>query len=124
MRSKAEELNSLLDGVFPAADASTWEKGWKAAKSFRQEKKAQAIVNEIENYFQYLTLNDFQPVKPAGGSLLPPNEKEPQKPLFMVNISREGELIGREDIMARLTDGLSREDQHNRVALVALGGMG
>ena len=110
--------------MFPPESASTWEKGWKAAKSFRQEKKAQAIVDEIEKYFLYLMLNDFQSAKPVGGSLLLPNAEESQKPLFMVNIHREGELVGRGDIMARLTDNLSREDHHNRISLVALGGMG
>lgn len=81
-------------------------------------------MNEIENYFQYLTLNDFQSVTPAAGPPILPNEKELRKPLFMVNTHREGKLVGREDVMARLTSSLSQEDQHNRVALVALGGMG
>lgn len=81
-------------------------------------------MNEIENYFQYLTLNDFQFVAPAAGLPTLLNEKRPRKPLFMVNIRREGELVGREDVMARLTSSLSQEDRHNRIALVALGGMG
>ena len=127
LQDKTEDLQSLLRGVFPAEGASAWEKGWKAAKSFKQEKKAQAIVDEIEKYFLYLMLNDFQPVKPAvDPRLLPPAKEDEglQKPLFMVNIHRDGKLVGRDDIMTRLTDGLSQDDQHNRLAVVALGGMG
>ncbi|KAK2761543.1 hypothetical protein FQN54_001371 [Arachnomyces sp. PD_36] len=124
LQSKAQELKTLLDTVFPAENASAWEKGWKAAKSFRQEKKAQAILNEIESYFQYLELNDFHPVKPASDTLPLPSAKEPWKPLFVVNIRREGDLIGREDVMERITDSLSHEDKHNRIAIVALGGLG
>ncbi|KAL2787495.1 hypothetical protein BJX66DRAFT_310736 [Aspergillus keveii] len=45
------------------------------------------------------------------------------KPIFMVDILRDNSLIGREDVMQFLENKLSPE-RHNRVALVALGGIG
>lgn len=127
LQDRTEELQSLLNSVFPAEGASTWQKGWKATKSFRQEKKAQDIVEEIEKYFLYLMLSDFQPAKPVADPLLLSAVKREAglpKPLFMANIHQEGKLIGREGVMVRLEDGLSRENQHNRLAIVGLGGMG
>lgn len=127
LQDRTEELQGLLNGVFPGEGVSTWQKGWKAAKSFRQEKKAQNIVDEIEKYFLYLMLSDFQPAKPAVDPLLMSVVKRDEslrKPLFVVSIHQDGKLIGRENVMARLADGLSQENQHNRLAVVGLGGMG
>ncbi|KAL2844078.1 hypothetical protein BJY01DRAFT_248323 [Aspergillus pseudoustus] len=45
------------------------------------------------------------------------------KPVFIVDIIRDNTLIGQEDVMQFLTEKLS-PDGHNRVSLVALGGMG
>ncbi|KAL3478522.1 hypothetical protein BJX99DRAFT_256418 [Aspergillus californicus] len=47
----------------------------------------------------------------------------PPEPIFMVGITRDDSLIGREDIMASIGKMLSTSG-HNRVALVALGGIG
>lgn len=48
----------------------------------------------------------------------------PAKPVFMVEIMRDGEFIGRQDEMNFLVEKLSTEGTHNRVALVGLGGIG
>jgi nucleoside phosphorylase len=50
-------------------------------------------------------------------------EKPAVKPIFMVDILRDNSLIGRDDVMKFLESKLSQE-RHNRVALVALGGVG
>jgi nucleoside phosphorylase len=56
---------------------------------------------------------------PHGEATLPP-----AKPVFMVGITRDDEFIGRQDDMEFLIEKLSTEGTHNRVALVALGGIG
>ncbi|KAI9743760.1 MAG: hypothetical protein M1818_002493 [Claussenomyces sp. TS43310] len=127
IQAETQKLERILNDLFPAKDASTLRKSLKALASFRQESKIEEIMNGIEKDMQWLKWNDFHPVTQTPflpGNMSAVEDSPPKKTHFMVGISGDDEFIGREDLMKRVTEKLSTEGTHNRLALVALGGMG
>ena len=127
IEAEVKELEKILNSILPAQDASRLQKGLKALGSFRQESKIGKIMTGIETDMKYLEWNDF----PSRIEALTVTDDlsslrilRPSKPLFMVGITRDDEFVGRRDAMERLTDKFSTGGTNNRIALVALGGMG
>lgn len=131
LKSKIQELDSLLRDYLPVEDASSSRKLMKAMGSFGVEKKIDRLVKIV--FERYMPLLNFAM---SGTSMLPseliPNAKEgaslesggESKPHFLVKVQRDDDFVGRTDVIDRLNSLLSPVDKHNRVALIALGGMG
>ncbi len=66
------------------------------------------------------------PMELLGGAMESTSLEAPAKPSphYLVKIQRDDDFVGRENVMDRLNTLLSSKSTHNRVALVALGGVG
>lgn len=121
----------MLKDYLPAEDASSGRKLMKAMGSFGVEKKIDKIVKTVfERYMPLLTFAIIEkPTLPIelvsaamGGTSLEGSAKP--MPHYLVKIQRDDDFVGRKDVMDQLDVLLYPKDKHNRVALVALGGMG
>lgn len=133
LKRKLQELQKLLHDYLPSEDASSSTKFLKAMGSLAIEKRIDKIMKLIfERYMPVLTLStiDNQTLqtevikKAMETTSMESRVNLRQKPHFLVNVQRDDDFVGRQDIMSRLNALVNPVERHNRVALVALGGMG
>ncbi|KAL8801772.1 MAG: hypothetical protein Q9182_004244 [Xanthomendoza sp. 2 TL-2023] len=112
--SRASELKDILDKCNPQNGLSNFRRGWKAIKSLRQDKKVEEISEAIHKCISMFTCHR-QIAAPA---------------INAVDLASTGagalaeDFTGREEQMSALASKFSQSEEHVRVAVVGLGGIG
>jgi hypothetical protein len=133
LRKKLQEPQKLLIDYLPSEDTSSSTKFLKAMGSLTTEKWIDKITKLIfKRYMPALTLAtidnpslQMEVIKKAIETTSTESRANLKpKPHFLVNVQRDDELVGRQDVIAQLNVLITPVERHNRVALVAMGGMG
>ena len=126
-REQVEELESILVMIVPSETDHKWQVRRKALSSVHQEKKIKAIWDTLQKYVQLLTF--YQATKGAGGLdlknyLYTTRSRSPRpetRTLFLVPFERDHAYIDRAGIMQELE---KRSENHRRIGLTGIGGVG
>lgn len=128
--SQVIKLDSILAKVLPSTKASTWEKGFKAAKSLGYQKAVDEFALVIDRYIlnlaAYQTTFNGELIKTLISLIEQMSSQQPQmvqqrKPCFTVRYQTDEDFIGRDNIMDEIGQ---RFKTKNRVAIAGIGGIG
>ena len=132
--NKLKQLKVIFNNVMAEEGASKLKRGLMAIKSVWKEKEVKEIVQALDMFVRYLTHHHAsegvttKEIDSLKGSMSSMSGKQPEtqspKTHFLVPVQWSDDFTGREEVMAFLQSRLCLEDQHSRVALVGLGGMG
>ena len=131
---KLEQLKTIFNDAIPREGDSKIRRGLMVIKSMRKDKEVKEIAQTLDRFVAYLThyhaseaatTKEVDSLRLAMSSVaLEHPEKQLPKTHFLVPVQWSDNFAGREEAMAYLDSRLCLEDQHSRVALVGLGGMG
>ena len=130
------KLEGILTKIIPPTGASSWQRRAFAFKSLAYDKDIQRTFSHLDRNISVLTLHQATATaelsrvvaaSSANQSLTsnatPTSSQPPQrKAIFMVPFPRDSLFVGREDVLAKITDDMSV--QQGRIALVGIGGVG
>lgn len=127
--NKLKQLEATFEDVMAQEGASKLKRGLMAIKSMRKETEVKEIAEALDMFVRRLvevmTTKGIESLKSAMSSM---SAEQPaiqsSKTHFLVPVQWSNDFAGREEVMAFLESRLCLEDQHSRVALVGLGGMG
>ena len=131
---KLKQLKGIFQKVMAEEGASILKRGLMTIKSLRKDKDVQEIAQSLHRFVAHLTYfhasegattKEMKSLTCAMSSMsVKQTETQSPKTHFLVPVQWSDDFAGREEIMKFLDSRLCLLDQHSRVALVGLGGMG
>ena len=129
------QLDGILTKILPPKGASSWQRRAFAFKSLAYDKEIQRTTSYLDRNISVLTLHQvtaaaelskIHAIHTSDQSLVSNvtavSQQTQRKPIFMVPFPRDSLFVGRENILAQITEDMSV--QQGRLALVGIGGVG